>query len=87
MGVLLCLSVRCFDKKIFGITDEEARYMDVQQKMVLEVSYKALEDAGLSLDKVKGTDTAVFMGMLCSDFVLPLDETIASRAVFVIVHG
>ena len=36
--------------------------MDVQQKMVLEVSYKALEDAGMSLEEVRGTDTAVFMG-------------------------
>ena len=58
---LLC-SIRCFDNKIFRITDEEARYMDVQQKMVLEVSYKALEEAGMSLDEVKGTDTAVFIG-------------------------
>ena len=55
-------SIRCFDNKVFNITDEEARYMDVQQKLVLEVSYKALEDAGMSMADVSGTDTAVFMG-------------------------
>ena len=51
--------------------------MDVQQKLVLEVAFKALENAGLSITAMSGTDTAVFIGKL--DRLL----TLASRALIV----
>jgi len=36
--------------------------MDVQQKLVLEVTFKALENAGLTVAEMNGSDTAVFIG-------------------------
>ena len=36
--------------------------MDPQHKIALEVSYRALEDAGMTLDDVRSSDTAVYMG-------------------------
>ncbi len=36
-----------FDNEFFDITPEQAIFMDPQQRIVLEVSYEALDDAGL----------------------------------------
>ena len=41
--------------------------MDPQHKIALEVSYRALEDAGLTLDDVTSSNTAVYMGELPED--------------------
>ena len=57
-----------FDPAFFGITDREACHMDPQQRMLLEVSWQALEDAGQQLDLVKGDDTGVFVGISTSDY-------------------
>ena len=51
-----------FDNKFFGITENEANYMDPQQKMLLETSYNALLDAGMDRDMVRGTKIGVFVG-------------------------
>ena len=37
-----------FDASFFGISPLEAFRMDPQQRMVLELSYRAIEDAGLT---------------------------------------
>lgn len=36
--------------------------MDPQHKLALEVTYRALENAGIPPSKMKGTNTAVYMG-------------------------
>lgn len=40
--------------------------MDPQQRLLLEVVYEALEDAGLTLDQLRGTKTSVFAGSFTS---------------------
>lgn len=57
-----------FDPTFFNITPVEAMWMDPQQRKMLEVSYEALESAGLSLDSVAGSNTAVFVGSFTSDY-------------------
>lgn len=57
-----------FDPTFFGITPIEAMWMDPQQRKILEVCYECLESAGLTLNNVSGTNTAVFVGSFTSDY-------------------
>lgn len=40
--------------------------MDPQQKLLLQCSYRALEDAGTSIESISGSRTGVYVGMACS---------------------
>lgn len=42
--------------------------MDPQHRLMIEVTYEALETSGLSLDDIAGTQTGVFMGHFTSDY-------------------
>ncbi|NQY11876.1 MAG: acyltransferase domain-containing protein [Flavobacteriales bacterium] len=57
-----------FDADFFGISSQEAKRMDPQQRMLLEVSYEAVEDAGLRLNDLDGSKTAVFIGVSAHDY-------------------
>ena len=67
-GYFLDGNLEDFDPGFFGITPVEAMWMDPQQRKILEVCYECFESAGLSLDTVAGTDTAVFVGSFTSDY-------------------
>jgi acyl transferase domain-containing protein len=51
-----------FDNEFFGISGKEAAAMDPQQRILLEVVYEALEDAGIPLEDVRGSNTSVYCG-------------------------
>ena len=51
-----------FDNAFFFTTPHEAVAMDPQQRMLLEVAYEVIENAGIPLDDFVGTDTAVYAG-------------------------
>lgn len=51
-----------FDHKFFGISDSEVEQMDPQQKQLLQCVYRALENAGIPMEKANGTRTGVFFG-------------------------
>ena len=57
-----------FDPHVFGISPREAASMDPQQRLVLEVSWEALERAGQAPDRLAGTATGVFIGITTTDY-------------------
>lgn len=58
-----------FDPTAFGLSAREAERMEPQQRHLLEVSYEALDHAGLDIDGLRGSDTAVYVGICANDFV------------------
>lgn len=58
-----------FDNDFFRISAEEARQMDPQQRIMLELAYEAIADASLSPTEMEGTDTGVFVGVMSNDYL------------------
>lgn len=56
-----------FDAHRFRIPEQEAMSMDPQQTLVLTHACRALEDAGLSMETLKGSQTGVFIGAMAND--------------------
>ncbi|XP_046333751.2 reducing polyketide synthase BOA6-like [Haliotis rufescens] len=57
-----------FDFKLFGINEQEASQMDPQQRQVLECTFMALEDAGITRKQIEGEKVGVFIGCMNNDF-------------------
>ncbi|XP_076147415.1 phthioceranic/hydroxyphthioceranic acid synthase-like [Alosa pseudoharengus] len=64
-----------FDNKFFGITDAEADQMDPQHKLLLQCSFRALEDAGIPMEKASGTRTGVYIGLMNRDYEVRLSSS------------
>lgn len=59
---------RKFDASFFGINRAEASVMDPQARLLMETIYEAVEAAGLSIDHLQGSDTAVYAGQMVADY-------------------
>jgi acyl transferase domain-containing protein/aryl carrier-like protein len=57
-----------FDAQFFGIQTREANQMDPQHRIVLEVALEAIEDAGIAVEQLAGTQTGVFTGIFMDDY-------------------
>nr|QBM78307.1 polyketide synthase [Moorena bouillonii bAprat14] len=57
-----------FDPRFFGISNREAYSLDPQQRFILEVTWEALERAGINPQQLENTQTGVFLGIGQNDY-------------------
>ncbi|MFC5290063.1 amino acid adenylation domain-containing protein [Actinokineospora guangxiensis] len=69
----LLADVESFAAPRFGLRAEEAELMDPQQRVVMEVAWEALQDAGIPVGALRGTRTGVFVGASSADFARLVD--------------
>ncbi len=57
-----------FDPTAFGISPREAEQMDPQQRILLQLTWEAIEDAGISPDTIAGDHVGVYVGASALDY-------------------
>lgn len=67
-----------FDYSFFNIPLEDAKLIDPQQRMLLELTCTAIEDAGYSLSDYKGSNTGVFVATSLTEYYYKLPGDSAS---------
>ncbi|KAF7455788.1 putative type I fatty acid synthase, partial [Cryptosporidium felis] len=61
-------SIDMFDNNKFGITNIEAKHMDPQQRIILEICYESLVSANIKEDTLLGFQMGVFIGCCSNDW-------------------
>ncbi|SPY46340.1 phthioceranic/hydroxyphthioceranic acid synthase [Mycolicibacterium chubuense] len=59
-----------FDPEFFGINEREATAMDPQHRLLLEISWEAMEHAGITREMMADSLTGVFVGLTHGDYQL-----------------
>lgn len=67
-----------FDPLFFNISPKEAQLMDPQQRLFLEESWRAIEDAGYSPQALSGKRCGVFAGVMQGDYAQALRAEVHS---------
>lgn len=71
-------NIRAFDAQFFGVSPVEATAMDPSQRILLEVTYEALEAAGIPMENLKGSSTGVFVGVMGEEYSAVAGRDLAS---------
>lgn len=69
-GYFLRENLNEFDASFFNIQAGEAEGMDPQQRLLLETTFEAVASAGLRVEDLRGSRTAVFVGLMTHDVSL-----------------
>lgn len=58
-----------FDAEFFAIPPREANSLDPQQRLLLELAYETLQHAGIASQRLKNSQTGVFIGIGQQDYL------------------
>lgn len=61
--------ISLFDYRFFNVNEHDANYMDSQIRIMLEITFEALWDAGLEPSSLAGTKTGVFLGNCFDEYL------------------
>ncbi len=71
--------VETFDAAFFGISPREAVSLDPQHRLLLEVTWEALEHAAIAPSSLAGTRASVFIGISTIDYANMIGDIVGSR--------
>ncbi|AKT41315.1 type I polyketide synthase [Chondromyces crocatus] len=80
-GFVQGIGVDMFDASFFHISPREAVTMDPQQRILLETTWEALEDAGQIADRLVSSRTAVMLGIASNDYAALLGSSEGSSTI------
>ena len=67
-------NVEDFDAQYFGISPREAANLDPQHRLLLEVTWEAIEHAGIPTESLNQANAGVFIGISSNDYLQILTE-------------
>lgn len=70
-----------FDEAFFGISPAEARSLDPQHRLLLEMAWEAMEDANIPHSRIENHDVGVFVGLSGIDYALKLFDSTNQSAI------
>lgn len=72
-----CSDVSSFDTSpgLFGLSPNECKHVDPQQRQLLMLTADAIQNAGLSLSEVYGSNTGVYVGNMNRDYMMLVADT------------
>lgn len=79
---LLDEDVRQFDAGFFNIKGIEVPAIDPQQRLLMETIFESIEAAGLSMESLAGSQTGVYVGLMCADYVDILNSDVNSMPTY-----
>lgn len=59
-----------FDARFFNISPKEANALDPQQRILLEVTWEAFENANMNIEKYNGSNTGVYVGICNNEYYM-----------------
>ncbi len=69
-GGFLNIDIDEFDARFFNISPKEAAALDPQQRMLLELTWEAFENANMDITKYSGSNTGVYVGICNNEYTL-----------------
>ncbi|KAJ6788507.1 hypothetical protein PWT90_01621 [Aphanocladium album] len=81
-GYFIQQDISQFDAPFFSITAKEAAAMDPMKRLLLEVSYESIENAGLLVEDLMNSRTGCYVGCMTNDY-----EMISLHDIYNIGHN